>query len=601
MVVSAHAISLLFVSVLLAPTLAANTNMGGLKRPEPRRGQYAHASRTIQELRRNVANLTAIVDRMLSPTIPAGGFYMRDADRERMIQYLWSGDYGDCVHELLTENSDLAETIAERTANTSRPPADAAGRAAYQARRSTRHNFLAGLIARNRTKDFVPKHVLLLSIDADHKCTPERFWERLSAVRVLMSQNWTEDLVDQAGRLNPGCPYPVVDWISAASFDNFTTHFNYSARHNADTQGERIDMTNWATIYLPSAGLPPCDLSTLPGANQVARTFRHGFDKFSVVDLCMPNHPDLVANRDARWSHSVAGIRAGTLFRRPTGYTPNHAHSFHFQPPIPGVLQSSYADVELELEVMRTHAMHRHSLWFFVGGDGLAINRINHTIARKAHAYLLTTPTVIPVQGEHPHGTAHVNHMGWRPYWPLIGDILRAIGHRECKSDWDMSSFNDYDHAACILLEGITKYFIHLEANGGPALDNRSNFATACSANVDLEWLQHCVDDWLFLYWDLRQSVRENNSASIDLAWREAVSFMHTSESNKTQYAPMAILRVFWSRALVEPLARIYHRNRTLSLLGLPGHNSGWDMLIEKENWMIRNHVVRPSIERITQ
>ncbi len=104
MVVSAHAISLLFLSVLLAPTLAANTNMSGLKRPEPRRGQYAQASRTIQELRRNVANLTAIVDRMLSPTIPAGGFYMRDVDRERMIQYLWSGDYGDCVHELLTEN-----------------------------------------------------------------------------------------------------------------------------------------------------------------------------------------------------------------------------------------------------------------------------------------------------------------------------------------------------------------------------------------------------------------------------------------------------------------------------------------------------------------
>eukprot|EP00966_Prymnesium_polylepis_P154983 3579146-Prymnesium_polylepis.2 len=54
---------------------------------------------------------------------------------------------------------------------------------------------------------------------------------------------------------------------------------------------------------------------------------------------------------------------------------------------------------------------------------------------------------------------------------------------------------------------------------------------------------------------------------------------MHTSVSNKTQNAPMVILRVFWSGALVEPLARIYHRNRTLSLLGLPGHNSGWDML----------------------
>jgi hypothetical protein len=68
-----------------------------------------------------------------------------------LIQYIWSGDYGDWVHELLTENRDLAETIAGRTANTSRPPADAAGRAAYWARRSTRHNFLAGLIARNRS------------------------------------------------------------------------------------------------------------------------------------------------------------------------------------------------------------------------------------------------------------------------------------------------------------------------------------------------------------------------------------------------------------------------------------------------------------------
>eukprot|EP00966_Prymnesium_polylepis_P299309 6916296-Prymnesium_polylepis.1 len=36
-----------------------------------------------------------------------------------------------------------------------------------------------------------------------------------------MSHNWTEALVDEAGRLNPGCPYPIIDWASAASFDNF--------------------------------------------------------------------------------------------------------------------------------------------------------------------------------------------------------------------------------------------------------------------------------------------------------------------------------------------------------------------------------------------
>ena len=62
-----------------------------------------------------------------------------------------------------------------------------------------------------------------------------------------------------------------------------------------------------------------------------------------------------------------------------------------------------------------------------------------------------------------------------------------------------------------------------------------------------------------------------------------------------------SLLRVFWSEALTPALARVYHRNRTLSLLGLPGSNVGLDMLIEKENLTIRNNVIRASIERITR
>ena len=61
----------------------------------------------------------------------------------------------------------------------------------------------------------------------------------------------------------------------------------------------------------------------------------------------------------------------------------------------------------------------------------------------------------------------------------------------------------------------------------------------------------------------------------------------------------MAILRVFWSQALHPFLAEIYHKNRTISLLGLDGSNVGWDMPIEKENLAISNHVVRPTFERI--
>jgi hypothetical protein len=94
--------------------------------------------------------------------------------------------------------------------------------------------------------------------------------------------------------------------------------------------------------------------------------------------------------------------------------------------------------------------------------------------------------------------------------------------------------------------------------------------------------------------------VRSNDSATIDLIWREAVSFMHTDESHKTQYAPMAIMRIFWSEALSPELAAVYHRHRTISLIGLPGCNVGWDMPIEKENLACRS-LVRPTRDRISK
>ena len=162
-----------------------------------------------------------------------------------------------------------------------------------------------------------------------------------------------------------------------------------------------------------------------------------------------------------------------------------------------------------------------------------------------------------------------------------------------------VSDSNIYDHALCILLEGCAKYFVCLEESGGPPLSNAAAWALACTGNIDLEWLYHFLHDYAFMYWEMRQCVRSNDSAGIDLIWRECVSFMHTGASHKTQYAPMAILRIFWSNALHPHLAEIYHRNRTVSLMGLPGSNTGWDHPIEKENLMISTNVTRPNFERI--
>ena len=165
--------------------------------------------------------------------------------------------------------------------------------------------------------------------------------------------------------------------------------------------------------------------------------------------------------------------------------------------------------------------------------------------------------------------------MGWRPYSALLVGIMTAIGHRELKADFSVSDFNDYDFAICILIEGVAKYLIELEASGAPPLAAMGPFMAACATNIDLEWLSHFLCDFGFLYWDMRQSVRGNDSKTIDLIWRECVSFMHIDESHKTQYAPMAIMRIFWSEALSPALAAIYHSHRTISLLGLPGCNVG--------------------------
>ena len=566
--------------------------------PKKRRGQ-ARPDEEERGLRASVANLLSILQSVFEPKRAAGGFDMHcgEEERVRMIDWLWGGNYASATREMLHHNPELATFIEERTKH-GHTPANPQALVAADRRRGTRHNFLSGILGRNRSKDFVPEHQLLLSVQAHAKQINVHFWDMLSSVRVLLSRNWVDKLIDDAMKRYPGCSYEQLDWISAAVFDNYTAQFNYDARHTADTQGERIDMTNWTSIYLPKSTLPHIDLGQLAGT-PLQQTFKHGFDLDSIGDLCMPDHPDLVLYRRDRWTESFANIRAGTFFDRPD-YTPPHAHECYYQPPIPGKLQSSAEHVEEEADIIIEAAQHKYCKWVILGGDGLAINRINHMLARKWGKYLAQFPVVIPIQGEHPHATAHVLHGGWRPYWPLLQTLLQDIGHSECKGDWTVASFNDYDHGICILIEGVAQYFLHLDkSGGGPDIEDMGPFLAECTINNDLQWLSRFLADFGFLYWYLRQAIRSNDSATIDLTWRESISFMHTTLANKTQYAPMAVMRVFWAEALCPTLAQVYHKNRTLSMLGLRGSNVGYDMWQEKGNLFISQNVIRPSQERI--
>eukprot|EP00965_Chrysotila_dentata_P046256 1537547-Pleurochrysis_carterae.AAC.1 len=61
----------------------------------------------------------------------------------------------------------------------------------------------------------------------------------------------------------------------------------------------------------------------------------------------------------------------------------------------------------------------------------------------------------------------------------------------------------------------------------------------------------------------------------------------------------MTILRVFGGEALHPALSQVYHRNRTISLSGLPGLNVGYGMPIERENSAVSSNVTNASRESI--
>eukprot|EP00965_Chrysotila_dentata_P084856 2801047-Pleurochrysis_carterae.AAC.1 len=62
--------------------------------------------------------------------------------------------------------------------------------------------------------------------------------------------------------------------------------------------------------------------------------------------------------------------------------------------PLWGVLQSSYDDVDHELNTLRQQ--HLDERFLFVGGDGLSIVRINHLIKDRHDLYLDSAPFIIP-------------------------------------------------------------------------------------------------------------------------------------------------------------------------------------------------------------
>jgi hypothetical protein len=326
--------------------------------------------------------------------------------------------------------------------------------------------------------------------------------------------------------------------------------------------------------------------------------FKPNFDKYSIIPLFHPDHPDIVDNKMARFRRNFSDV--SKMLKRGS-VKPKHGKvHITWREPTWDRLQSSNDDVEKEMDVMRDHEFHKDSVLMCIGGDGLSEMRMEHAIAREPNKWLFATPMVLPIRGEHPHGTAHTLHGGWRLWWKWIEHMVRACDQTEyVKSDWSVSEFKQHDHCMCILMQAVTE-FIDEVCKGAPVPPTMVGpFLDALAVNLDAAYLSHFLYDFAFMYWQQRNAVRDGKVRELDLIWRESTAIFNTREGHKTQYAPMNIIHIYRQEALLPEIRAMVDEMRTLSLSGLESSDVGWDMPCEKLNLVLRTTVQLPYKELI--
>lgn len=519
-------------------------------------------------------------------------------ERHQLIDKLWTGEFSDAGGRFTAAIPTLINLFEQQTEVDSTEPADGVqlnDRRLPQIRSKwPRFEGILMLLFRARSQKMVPLEVAALSLRFLHYRVPAAAWDAVHFFsRLVMSQPWTEQLCEDALERDPGAPYPVASALTGACFDNFTIKVGYGSYATVDRHGERFDMTNWASVSLPATAVPrTLSLATMLGSGGI---FREDISLSAFVRSFSVIAPDVVANQRARWIHYLLRVQNGQFDEDPNWTSPYPPTHFVWHPPIKDRLQSSYDDVNFEVDWIRRDAHHRNSAAVMLGGDGLTYQRIISRLSQNPRAYLWTAPIIIPRLGEHPHGTYHVLHGDWRIWWPLIQRAAAVVNNKQVVADPSVSEFNESEHFVRILTTACAEYVLEISQTG-TSFHACSIFLKDADANLSFAYVCQFLFLFGFKFKQMRDSVRTNDSATLDKIWREnlasaraATKHGGTDEPGKTNYALMSVVLVYWGRALKEPLASAFHNTRTLRWVH---KHVGWDMPIEMMNKLIKESVV---------
>lgn len=555
---------------------------------------------------------------------------MNPGERIRLAAACWSKAPPGTEEFALTSANPGLRSILEVVAHNKQQHRRTTSEEIQEERAALATEGMLASLVRMQSQVVMPMLTVRVSLAARRAQIPRDLWHIMHSIApgLLTSYNWVNEFAAEAMSARPPPEYEELPLVGAVMFDNYTRKVLYSSDHTTDSWGFRLDMTNSCSMAIPRSLAPPgFDAAALckPLPPASSPTLCHhacsahlDHTLCSVFSVLTPFGPSLSIDRftalfslanaeienrkSSRFTSFILKAASGTLFTRPTTKPTWVAHLTYHEP-MWGVLQSSYEDVETELNQLRQR--HLSKRFLFVGGDGLSINRVNHLLNKHPDLYLDSAPFIIPVQGESPHGVYHILHAGWRLYWRFIKECKLHLGNAQVIEDPPVKHFNHSLHFLWRVTRAASEYLVELANDPLATPLDDSSFLTIACRNVDLAWLVHFLRDYAFLVLDFKQAVRSGDSTALDVLWREFFSLGHTSTANKTQYVPMSIMRIFWSRALHPDLQKVYHAIRSIPMSDKPGSLVGWDTPVEWLNGAITegvaSHVSEPRIERFVQ
>ena len=502
-----------------------------------------------------------------------------------LVDALWSGNWVAGIADRFTNANPELRYLLEQQDVDGESGAPTVFRATNG---QSRWEAVLSALFRARTKNNVPIETAATSIMWLYYRVPKPVWSSaMYFARNVMSRTWTEELCDIAVARDPGPTYPLAEGITAAVFDNLMMNVGYSSFATGGEAGRKIEMTNWATLFIPAMAMPNGfrGIDALLGEGGI---FRTDLNLETFIDGFSIHSPDIVRNARARWMSFLDQASVGSIWDTEWYDSPFPPTKFHYHPPIFDRLQSSYDDVNFELDLMRSSLFHKYSDALMLGGDGLSYMRLIHRLSQDPRRYLETKPIVMPRMGENPHGLYHFMHGDWRIWSPLLMRLAVVVNNRQVKSDPTIVNFNTHQHFLRIVIQALSEYVVEI-AHTGSDYHATQQFLNDAEQNLSFAYVVFFLYMFGFKYLDYRVAVRRNRSQHLDLLWRENLCSMRSAKGHKTNYRQMAVILIYWGSALVEPLQAFYHNTRTVRWLW---SHVGWDMPIEKLNMWIKESVL---------